>query len=356
MSSLRSVRSGAAPSIPIRPRRSDTDDGDGGHVVDLDAELRRERVAQERDGAAGERAEQVGRRARGEVLAAEDRRQVGVPVERTGREPGPAVRERRGHGRGGAGLRRVLAERRLGIDRGHRHRTASFVVRPGFGRIADRSGGAERRRNRAAPNRAPRRRSAMAADTQPTRSRGQRSAEVPRDGGGPSRGPADPELHVDVREVPLDRPRAERQRRGDLLVRAALGAELEDLALAGRERVERQLAARPSGGARARGTPRPRRRTSPRPARRRGGCGSGCRARRAASARDPRRDLDGVVERRRPVAGGLEDQRRRGDPRDARRRCRPAGGRSGSRPRSPARSTSAGGRRTSASAPRSRRG
>ena len=194
----------------------------------------------------------------------------------------------------------------------------------------------------------------MAADTQPTQPRSA-FAEVPRDGGGPGGGPADAELHVDVRQVALDGPRAERQRRGDLLVRPALGAELEDLALPGRERVERQLAARPAAALRL---DERRDLVDERRPGRLAGEEDVVPAVERDEPRTPdlRRDPDGVVERRRPVAGRLEDQRRRGDPRRCRRRCRPAGGRSGSRPRSPARSTCAGGRRTSASAPRSPRG
>ena len=140
----------------------------------------------------------------------------------------------------------------------------------------------------------------------PTRSRGQRSAEEPRDRAGPGGGAADAELQVDVREVALDGPRAERQRRRRSRRSSAPSAQSRrtsssrgDSAAIGPASSAPARAVGP-----ARGTPSPRRRTSPRPARRRAGCGCGCRARRGASrgSRDETSTaLSNVVDRS-PVA------------------------------------------------------
>ena len=77
------------PSTPEQAASIGEGARDGHHGVDLDPERGHRGVVGENNTAAGERAEQVGRRARGEVLAAEGRRQVGVPVEGTGRAGGP---------------------------------------------------------------------------------------------------------------------------------------------------------------------------------------------------------------------------------------------------------------------------
>ena len=98
---------------------------------------------------------------------------------------------------------------------------------------------------------------------------------------------------------------------GDLLVRPALGAELEHLALPGRERVERQLAARPAPALRFD------ERRDLVDERRPGRLAGEEDVVPAVERDEPRApgirpdDLDGVVERRRPVADRLEDQRRR---------------------------------------------
>ena len=276
------------PSIPSRPAGVGRGGGDRGHVVDLDAELGRERVAQERHGAAGERAEEVRRRARGEVLAAEGGRQVGVPVEGPGRQPRSAVSSVAvtfGAERAVAGS----ARKRSSVSW---IRVVSIVGPPSssgpIGLGIDRTEepvpiGTVPARNRRGRGRAP-----LAADTQRTRARCRRAsalAEEPRDGGGARRAPGDAELQVDVREVALDRPRAEAQRGGDLLVRLPVGAQAEDVALARRQRLDRPATRRcvevrspvglEEGG-------RPRGGTPPRPARPRGGCGSGSPTARAA--------------------------------------------------------------------------
>src|SRR5262245_9107309 len=138
-------------------------------------------------------------------------------------------------------------------------------------------------------------------------------AQVPGDGGGPCGRPADPELEVNIGEVALDRPRTQRHRRGDLLVRPAIGAELEDLAFATGQGVERQVGAGPAAAFRLDER-----------------CDLGDERRpgwlicqqdvvpavegHEADVRDETGDADCVVERRRQIAGGLEDQRRRRDP------------------------------------------
>src|SRR5439155_24418886 len=67
----------------------------GGHVDDVDFELRRQRVVEESDRAPGERSEQVRRRTGCEVLTAKGERQIGVPVEGTRRQARPPIHQGR---------------------------------------------------------------------------------------------------------------------------------------------------------------------------------------------------------------------------------------------------------------------
>ena len=108
----------------------------------------------------------------------------------------------------------------------------------------------------------------------------------------------------------LDGPRTEGQRRRDVLVRPALGAQRQNLALAPRQR----FGVAPGGG-NAVGLEE----GSDLVHERRPGGLAGQQdvvpavERHEARARDRRGDLDGVGERHRPIARGLEDERRRPD-------------------------------------------
>ena len=114
------------------------------------------------------------------------------------------------------------------------------------------------------------------------------------DAAGELRAGADAELRVDLRQVRLDRPDADEQLRGDLLVRAALGDELGDLAAPSRSGPRSSIGRRsghapprrapPSGGHRAARTP-PRRPSASRARRGVAWRGAGPRRARAAIGR-----------------------------------------------------------------------
>src|SRR5439155_19526280 len=95
--------------------------GGRGEFVDLDVEPRCQRGRDEGDGTAGERPEEVGRGAGRLVVAADDGRQVGVPVERTRREAAAPVHRAGGGPRGGAAAGRVRTQAadRVGEGAGH---------------------------------------------------------------------------------------------------------------------------------------------------------------------------------------------------------------------------------------------
>ncbi len=170
MSSSRSAEVGRH-AVHARAGRAASDEQRATAVTSsmLDVELRRERVVQERDRAPGERAEQVGGRARREVLAAERGGQVGVPVERPGRQAGSPVDQRR------RDRRRRSGGGWVGSESGSRSRRSSWSLIVGSSAFAARtraSGhgdarcGPDRRGTAPAPNRAGARRPPLAADTQ----------------------------------------------------------------------------------------------------------------------------------------------------------------------------------------------
>ena len=285
--------------------------GDRRDAIDPHAELRCQRVVEERDPAAGQGPQEVGGRARREVRAPDHGRQVRVPVERPRGHPGPPVGQRRRHGRRRPGLRGVRPERRLGLGQHRRgHRRAPFLVPPGSGsasitgsrrvgvpgnRGSTQSRGDRRERDGAMHVPIGRRRAVVR----------RAAAQDVRDRRRARRLPETPELAVGVREVTLDRPRAEPE-----LVRDRLVVQAVEPPAAGRPAPVARAAptgARPSRrlgppvGSRNAG---PRRRTSPMPARRRAGCGSRCRARpgeRRGSGRRPSIALSNVVARS-PIA------------------------------------------------------
>ena len=257
MSRRRSPRSGATPSRPSSPRWSveqrATAVTSSMATSNCGASVSWRNATAQPASAPSRYAVGLGARFSPPSVAGRSASQLNAP----GRQPRPPVGEGRGHGRGRAGGRRVGPELGLGLGehgRGHRWHLrptphpgvrgdARAVPPPGEPR--QHPIGGEPRACR------------LAAGTQPS---GDVAADVAR-GRGRARGAtADAELRVDVGQVALDRPDAQRQRVGDLLVRPAVGDQPQDVELARRERLDRPLGlagSRTTAGP-ARGTPRPR--------------------------------------------------------------------------------------------------